>query len=101
MDAPGSEDIVSAVRQMRLLGAVSEPDNKLTELGRKMAGYALQPRLTAAILAGAEIGCAEEVLTIIAHVNGETGKSIFVTYSTDKDENCLGQWDGSILSSNV
>ena len=47
-----------------------------------MAGYALHPRLTAAILAGAEIGCAEEVLTIIAHVNGETGKSIFVTYST-------------------
>ena len=45
MDAPGSEDIVSAVRQMRLLGAVSEPDNKLTELGRKMAGFALQPRL--------------------------------------------------------
>ena len=76
MDAPGSEDIVSAVRQLRLLGAVSEPDNKLTELGRKMAGYALHPRLTAAILAGAEIGCAEEVLTIIALVNGE---SIFNT----------------------
>ena len=80
MDAPGSEDIVSAVRQLRLLGAVSEPDNKLTELGRKMAGFPLQPRLTAAILAGAELGCAEEVLTIIALVNGE---SIFVTYSTD------------------
>ena len=95
MDVPGSEDIVSAAG-LRLRGAV--PDNKLTELGRKMAGYALHPRLTAAILAGAEIGCAEEVLTIIALVNGE---SIFVTYSTDKDENCLGQWDGSILSSNV
>ena len=76
MDAPGSEDIVSAVRQLRLLGAVSEPDNKLTELGRKMAGFPLQPRLTAAILAGAELGCAEEVLTIIALVNGE---SIFNT----------------------
>ena len=64
MDAPGSEDIVSAVRQLRLLGAVSEPDNKLTELGRKMAGFPLQPRLTLAILAGAE-----EVPAIIALVN--------------------------------
>ena len=56
---------------LRLLGAVSEPDNKLTEVGCKMAGFALQPRLTTAILAGAELGCAEEVL-----VNGD---SIFNT----------------------
>ena len=42
MDVPGSEDIVSAAG-LRLRGAV--PDNKLTELGRKMAGFALQPRL--------------------------------------------------------
>ena len=55
MDAPRSEDIISAVRQLQLLGAVGE-DNKLTELGRKMAGFPLEPRLTAAILAGGELG---------------------------------------------
>ena len=70
MDAPRSEDIISALRQLCLLGAVGE-DNKLTEQGRKMAGFPLEPRLTAAILAGGELGCAEEVLTIIALVNGE------------------------------
>ena len=83
MDAPCSEKIVSAVRQLRLLGAVSEADNKLTELDRKMAGFPLQPRLTAAILTGAEIGCAEEVLTIIVLVNGETGRaSLLLTLQT-------------------
>ena len=70
MDAPNSEDIISALRQLQLLSAVGE-DNKLTELGRKMAGFPLEPRLTAAILAAGELGCAEEVLTIIALVNGE------------------------------
>ena len=70
MDAPGSEDILCAIRQLRLLGAVSD-DNKLTDLGRKMAGFPLDPKLTAAILAGAELGCGEEILTIISLVNGE------------------------------
>ena len=70
MDAPSSEDIISAIRQLRLLGAVGD-DNKLTTLGRKMAGFPLDPKLTAAILAGGELGCAEEILTIISLVNGE------------------------------
>jgi len=71
MDAPSSDDINSAVRQLKLLAAVSE-EGKLTQLGRKMAGFPLEPRLTAAILAAGELGCAEEMLTIIALVTGET-----------------------------
>ena len=70
MDAPRSEDITSAIRQLRLLGAVSE-ENKLTELGRKMAGFPLDPKLTASILAGAELGCGEEILSIICLLSGE------------------------------
>ena len=70
MDAPGTEDINSAIRQLKLLGAVGE-DNKLSELGRKMAGFPLDPKLTATILAGAELGCGEEILSIISLVSGE------------------------------
>ena len=54
-----------------MLGAVAD-DNKLTDLGRKMAGFPLNPKLTAAILAASELGCAEEMLTIISMVNGES-----------------------------
>ena len=70
MDAPGSEDINSAIRQLKLLGAVTE-DNKLSDLGRKMAGFPLDPKLTATILAGAELGCGEEILSIVSLVSGE------------------------------
>jgi len=71
MDAPTSDDINSALRQLKLLAAVSE-SGQLTALGRKMAGFPLEPRLTAAILAAGELGCAEEMLTIIALVTGES-----------------------------
>ena len=70
MDSPGTEDINSAIRQLKLLGAVTE-DNKLSDLGRKMAGFPLDPKLTATILAGAELGCGEEILSIVSLVSGE------------------------------
>ena len=70
MDSPGTEDIASAMRQLRLLGAVGD-DNKLSDLGRKMAGFPLDPKLTATILAGAELGCGEEILSIVSLVSGE------------------------------
>jgi len=71
MDAPGGEEIVAALRQLRLLGAVGE-EGRLTQLGRKMAGFPLEPRLTAAILAAGELGCGEELVTIISLVTGES-----------------------------
>jgi len=71
MDAPTSDDINSALRQLKLLGSVSE-SGQLTALGRKMAGFPLEPRLTASILAAGELGCGEEMLTIIALVTGES-----------------------------
>ena len=71
MDAPTSDDINSALRQLKLLAAVTE-SGQLSALGRKMAGFPLEPRLTAAILAAGELGCGEEMLTIIALVTGES-----------------------------
>ena len=70
MDPPSSDDLISALRQLKLLGAIND-DNKLNDFGRKMAGFPLEPKLTAAILAAGELGCAEEILTIISLVNGE------------------------------
>ena len=63
MDSPGREDMKSALRQLRLLGALT-PEDQLTLRGRRMATFPIEPRLTAAILAASELGCTEEVLTI-------------------------------------
>ena len=65
MDSPGREDMKSALRQLRLLGALT-PEDQLTLRGRRMATFPIEPRLTAAILAASELGCTEEVLTIFA-----------------------------------
>ena len=75
MDAPSGDDLIAALRQLRLLGAVGD-ENKLNDYGRKMAGFPLEPKLTAAILAAGELGCGEEVLTIISLVNGESVFSV-------------------------
>ena len=64
MDSPGREDMKSALRQLRLLGALT-PEDQLTLRGRRMATFPIEPRLTAAILAAAELGCTEEVITIV------------------------------------
>ena len=75
MDSPGREDMKSALRQLRLLGALT-PEDQLTLRGRRMATFPIEPRLTAAILAAAELGCTEEVLTVFPIV------AIFVQVAT-------------------
>jgi ATP-dependent RNA helicase DHX33 len=72
MDPPGREDLKSALRQLKLLGAVSPEEQQLTARGRRMAAFPLQPRLTAAILAAAALGCGEEVVTIVALLSAES-----------------------------
>ena len=71
MDSPGREDMKSALRQLRLLGAVT-PEDQLTLRGRRMATFPIEPRLTAAILAASELGCTEEVVTIVALLSTES-----------------------------
>jgi len=66
MDSPAKEDLRSALRQLRLLGAVHGDEDRLTERGKKMSGFPLEPRLTAAILAAGELGCGEELVTIVS-----------------------------------
>jgi len=75
MDSPGREDMKSALRQLRLLGALT-PEDQLTLRGRRMATFPIEPRLTAAILAASELGCTEEVVTIVALLSTESPLNI-------------------------
>ena len=47
MDSPNADSINTALRQLTLLGAVdlgAQAGTQLTQLGRKMAGFPLDPR---------------------------------------------------------
>ncbi|CAN6452534.1 unnamed protein product [Victoria cruziana] len=65
MDPPPPQALVSAMEQLYSLGALDE-EGLLTKLGRKMAEFPLDPPLSKMLLASVDLGCSDEILTIIA-----------------------------------
>ncbi|CAB4266191.1 unnamed protein product [Prunus armeniaca] len=65
MDSPPRQALVSAMEQLYNLGALDE-EGLLTRLGRKMAEFPLEPPLSKMLLASVDLGCSDEMLTIIA-----------------------------------
>ncbi|XP_052810600.1 ATP-dependent RNA helicase DHX33-like [Mya arenaria] len=68
MDKPDTDAVLSAIEQLKLLGAL-EPDDtelKLTVEGRQMSAFPLDPRLSKVLMAAKDYQCMEEVLTIVS-----------------------------------
>ncbi len=70
LDAPREEALARAERLLHDLGAL-DGEGFLTEEGGKMAALPLEPRFSRLMLAGHELGCAEEMAFIAATVQGE------------------------------
>lgn len=67
IDSPFSEAIEDALEQLELLIAIEKPNEIiLTDLGRQMAMFPVDPKLAKIILASKDLGCMDEILTIIA-----------------------------------
>ncbi|XP_049851804.1 ATP-dependent RNA helicase dhx8-like [Schistocerca gregaria] len=65
MDKPAEAQLFSAMNTLYTLGALDE-EGLLTRLGRKMADFPLDPQLAKMLLTSVELGCSEEVLSIVA-----------------------------------
>ncbi|MCG2633474.1 MAG: ATP-dependent RNA helicase HrpA [Gammaproteobacteria bacterium] len=65
VDPPDSRQIRDGYRLLSELGAL-DSDGRLTEIGRQLARFPLDPRLGRMLLAGAELGALDELLTIAA-----------------------------------
>ncbi|XP_019250868.1 PREDICTED: probable pre-mRNA-splicing factor ATP-dependent RNA helicase DEAH5 [Nicotiana attenuata] len=74
MDPPSPQALVSAMEQLYTLGALDE-EGLLTKLGRKMAEFPLDPPLPKMLLASVDLGCSDEILTIIAMI--QTGNIFY------------------------
>ncbi|KAI9119987.1 hypothetical protein K1719_008956 [Acacia pycnantha] len=74
MDPPSPQALVSAMEQLYSLGALDE-EGLLTKLGRKMAEFPLDPPLSKMLLASVDLGCSDEILTIIAMI--QTGNIFY------------------------
>lgn len=65
MDPPPAPHLISAMESLYALGALDE-EGLLTKLGRMMSQFPLDPMVSKTLLASVDLGCSEEVLTIVA-----------------------------------
>ena len=70
MDPPPVPTLIGAMESLYTLGALDE-EGLLTRLGRKMAEFPLEPSLSKMLIISSELGCSEEVLTIVAMLSVE------------------------------
>uniref|UniRef100_K3WHT1 RNA helicase n=1 Tax=Globisporangium ultimum (strain ATCC 200006 / CBS 805.95 / DAOM BR144) TaxID=431595 RepID=K3WHT1_GLOUD len=71
MDPPPQQALVMALENLYGLGALDD-EGLLTRLGKKMAEFPVEPKNAKVLLTSVVLGCAEEVLTIVAMLSVET-----------------------------
>ena len=65
MDPPAPETLMRALEQLNYLGAIDD-EGEMTDLGRQMAAFPLDPQLSKMLIASVEHGCSSEILSIVA-----------------------------------
>jgi ATP-dependent RNA helicase DHX8/PRP22 len=70
MDPPPLQSLVGAMESLYTLGALDE-EGLLTRIGRKMAEFPLEPQLSKMLIISSELGCSDEILTIVAMLSVE------------------------------
>lgn len=68
MDPPAPETLMRALELLNYLGALDD-DGNLTELGSMMAEFPLDPQLAKMLLYSPQLGCSNEILSIVAMLN--------------------------------
>ncbi|WEW57763.1 DEAH-box ATP-dependent RNA helicase prp22 [Emydomyces testavorans] len=65
MDPPPTNTMLTALEELYALSALDD-EGLLTRLGRKMADFPMEPSLAKVLIASVDMGCSEEILSIIA-----------------------------------
>ncbi|VDB84170.1 unnamed protein product [Peniophora sp. CBMAI 1063] len=68
MDPPPAQTMLQALESLYALSALDD-EGLLTRLGRKMADFPMEPPLAKTLIAAVDLGCAEEILSVIAMVS--------------------------------
>ncbi|MBI4816769.1 MAG: ATP-dependent RNA helicase HrpA [Deltaproteobacteria bacterium] len=70
IDPPHPRSISEGYRVLEELGAI-DVHRELTPIGRQLARFPVDPRISRMILAGAELGCLSDVLVVTAALNSQ------------------------------
>ncbi|KAJ3537360.1 hypothetical protein NM208_g6345 [Fusarium decemcellulare] len=65
MDPPPVNTMLTALEELYALGALDD-EGLLTRLGRKMADFPMEPTLAKVLIISGELGCSDELLSIVA-----------------------------------
>ncbi|KAJ3128516.1 DEAH-box RNA helicase prp16 [Nowakowskiella sp. JEL0407] len=65
MDPPPQDVILQSMYQLWVLGALDDY-GELTSIGKKMVQFPLDPSLSRMLILGVEMGCSDEILTIVS-----------------------------------
>ncbi|KAF9444098.1 ATP-dependent RNA helicase DHX8 [Macrolepiota fuliginosa MF-IS2] len=71
MDPPPAPAMLAALENLYSLSALDD-EGLLTQLGRKMAGFPMEPPLAKVLIASVDLGCSEEILSIVAMLSVPT-----------------------------
>ncbi|KAF8738666.1 hypothetical protein AX14_010761 [Amanita brunnescens Koide BX004] len=71
MDPPPAPTMLTALEALYALSALDD-EGLLTKLGRKMADFPMEPPLAKMLIASVELGCSDEILSIVAMLSVQT-----------------------------
>ncbi|EGW31161.1 uncharacterized protein SPAPADRAFT_68356 [Spathaspora passalidarum NRRL Y-27907] len=71
MDPPSNNTMLVALQDLYTLDALDE-EGYLTQLGKKMADFPMEPALAKTLIKSVEFECTEEILTIVAMLSVQT-----------------------------
>ncbi|KAG8167717.1 hypothetical protein KVR01_003406 [Diaporthe batatas] len=71
MDPPPMNTMLTAMEELYALSALDD-EGLLTRLGRKMADFPVEPSLAKALVYSVDLGCSDEMLTIVSMLNIQT-----------------------------
>lgn len=68
MDPPPTNTMLTALEELYALSALDD-EGLLTRLGRKMADFPMEPSLSKVLIAAVDLGCSDELLSIVAMIS--------------------------------
>ncbi|KAF9190181.1 DEAH-box ATP-dependent RNA helicase prp22 [Haplosporangium sp. Z 767] len=70
LDQPGQEELMTALRELYLIGGIDQFGN-MTEVGHGMVAYPVNPLLARSLVEAEKIGCLEKAIIIVAMLSVE------------------------------
>ncbi|KAI1317645.1 DEAH-box ATP-dependent RNA helicase prp22 [Mortierella claussenii] len=70
LDRPGQEELLAALRELYLLGAIDR-FGRMTDIGHDMTNYPVNPLLARSLIAAKRFGCLEKAIIIVAMLSIE------------------------------